>query len=164
MMSGAFWDGGPVRLTESVLTRKVTTSDRSIERFTKDLRDKIMDTKSELDKTIQSIGKEDAEHVLDWDESNLEVEGLEGLVDKDMAEVQADQYEVKLREAYKLQHQAAQYIVDLKRQCRDVDNVRQTLAEQAKDANKSILTALAKVENASQLADIEFKIGTLQFY
>ena len=154
--TGTFWEGGPIKLRESILTREVNTNKNLLDTFTKDLRDRIQDTKIELDRTIQSIGIENSSDLLDLEQSQLEVADLEGLVNEDMNKVQANDFEQKLREAYKLQRQAAKYIVDLKSKYKEVQAKSKALAAQAQDSNKSVLNALADAGSSTNALEVQF--------
>ena len=154
--TGSYWDGSPVRLSESVLTQDGSSIKLLIDSFTQDLKEKIQKTKDEFDQTIENVDFEKSADVLDLDQSELEVDDLDELVKQQLAKLNPNEYKDKLREALELQHRAAQYIVELQTRYRVVDGISKRLVDQAEHTNTSLLSVVDDVEKARQVAELEF--------
>ena len=144
-----------MRLTESILTQKVTTNDTLITSFTQDLKEKIKVTKDEFERTISGIDFNTTTEILGLDTSTQEVEDLDTIVDEKLKEVTEQNYKEKMKEYLKLQQQAASYIIDLKSKYKDLDKVNKNLVDQAKGNNATMLRAVQDVEQVTAIAEIK---------
>ena len=88
-----------MRLTESILTQKVTTNDTLMSSFTQDLKDKIKDTKEEFERTISGIDLNKTTEILSIETDKQEVEDLETIVDEQLKAIDAGEYKEKLKES-----------------------------------------------------------------
>ena len=150
-----YWEGGPMRLTESILTQKVTTSETRVSSFTQDLKEKIHATREEFERTISDIDLNKTTDILSADISRHEVENLETIVEEQLNIIEQGDYKEKLKEFIKLQHQAASYIVELKQKYKEASQLNKDLVDQAKDNNQTMLRAVHDVEQATAIAEMK---------
>ena len=146
------WDGGPIRLSESVLTRNVTTVDTTMNSFTQILKDRMLTTKEELDTTLASIDLDKTANMLKVDQKDQEVEDIDQIVQQEIGEIEETDYKAKLEEFIKLQHKAAKYVTDLKAQFKEVNDMNKELVDSAKQNNTHILQVVQDAENAADKA------------
>ena len=139
-------------MSESILTRNVTTVDTTMNSFTQILKDRMLTTKEELDTTLASIDLEKTADMLKVDQKDQEVEDIDQIVQQEIGEIEETDYKAKLEEFIKLQHKAAKYVTGLKAQFKEVNDMNKELVDSAKQNNTHILQVVQDAENAADKA------------
>lgn len=156
--TGVYWDGGPIRLQESLLTQKITTNNSFVQEFTHDLRDRLEKAKAELDNTMSSIDLNQTNQLLQNDTFNEEVKDLDAIVQREIDAIDQNDYKAKLEEKIKLEYQAAQYIAEMKRQFKELTENYKELADKTEDRNKEMLVSIQQAQNEFTKEEDQFNI------
>ena len=153
-----FWEGGPMKLTESVIDKKKKSSDAFLN-FTNTLREQLYVTKDELDATIASIPNEDTAGILKQSESDEVIEDLETTVDAKVGDIAENDRENELKEAFKLQCKAAQYIANMKEQLKETNELNKKLVDQMNKERENVLDAVKTQEVLDRDLDSKFNVN-----
>jgi len=154
--SGAYWEGGPARLEESILTRKTTTN-CDLEKVMKSFRERLQEAKDDFDNTIADTDGEGTKELLGKEHSNMEINEIDQTVEKEVSQITSGDYEEKLKESYKLQYQAAEYIKKLKEKLKEREEVTKDLKEK-QDANSTAISLKSNLQ-ALRLRILSFRDG-----
>ena len=154
--TGTYWEGSPLNLSESLLTRTITATKSLMNTFTDDLKDQVGQNKHEFDKTVAGIDLNQTKEILTKGQNDQTVENLDQLIDDQMKDITQDQYKTKLEEALKLQEKAAQFILTLKDKCKQSDQLNEELVKQNEKNNEVILTKLLEAKVAQTTAENDF--------
>ena len=146
-ISGTCWEGGPVKLTESILTRKATTNG-NFDSFVSGMMSELNKAKDDLDATLASVDFEQSKAIRNKTTAQAVVEDIDTKVDEDVKNIKEDQYKEKLKECLKLQYQAASFIVDLKGKVKEAEENNKDIADKAEQQNVTFKQQIEHVEQS----------------
>ena len=144
--SGTYWEGGPAKLTESIVARKATTD--NFASFLEGMKDAIERAKTELDMTLNESSDilNQSTAIREKKAEETEITDLDTLVDAKVKEIQKDEQEAKLKEFLKLQYKAASHIVDLKAKMKETEEMNATLKTCVESQNDKLLDKVQEIE------------------
>ena len=150
--SGAYWEGGPVKLTESILARNATT--KAYDSFLANMKNSIQKAKDDFDRTLNETNDIQNKSALVREKTleDIDIDQIEQAVSEKMKNINKNEQEQKLAECFKLQFKAASYIDKLKEAMKEAEKANKELSIQARTQHETLLATI-KNEEASKIQE-----------